>query len=230
VRRAVDQAVAALPSGIRAGRLSSVRRFMERSDLDSFDAFVSVVNLLRGEWREQLVGDASNWGIDDFRRIWDAFGEADLLDRLLVLNLRTYLLDDLLPKIDRMSMAHALEVRSPFLDRDLVEFALRLPRNLRVRGMGTKRVLRRAVADLLPSEILERGKRGFGIPLDRWFRSDLRSFVDGMLLSPDSHVKKHVSAAALERLVAEHQAGLGNYGMPLWGLLTLEVFLRKEGW
>ena len=76
-----------------------------------------------------------------------------------------------------MSMAHGLEVRSPFLDPQLIGYANRLPPRLKARGLSLKRVLKKAVADLLPPEILGRGKRGFGVPLDRWFREDLRSYV-----------------------------------------------------
>jgi asparagine synthase (glutamine-hydrolysing) len=83
---------------------------------------------------------------------------------------------------------------------------------------------------VLPPEILSRGKRGFGVPLDRWFRTDLRSYAEGMLTSRGARVPEHLEAAAVERLVSEHMTGARNNGHPLWTLLTLEVFLRREGW
>jgi len=127
-------------------------------------------------------------------------------------------------------MAHALEVRSPFLDQDLVELALRLPRNTRVRGMNGKRVLKHAVRDLLPPEIINRRKHGFGVPLARWFRTDLAAYVDATLGAPDASVRSYLKSEALDGLVAEHQSGGADHHEALWVLLTLEVFLRREGW
>ncbi|MGH2950913.1 MAG: asparagine synthase-related protein, partial [Solirubrobacterales bacterium] len=148
---------------------------------------------------------------------------------LLDLNLRTYLLDDLLVKTDRMSMAHGLEVRCPFLDADLLAFTARLPPALKARGPRLKRVLRAAVKDLLPREIRRRPKRGFGVPLDRWFRDDLQSYVAATLGGRDARLKQHLVPEAVDHLIAEHDAGARNHGHTLWTLLTLEVFLRREG-
>jgi asparagine synthase (glutamine-hydrolysing) len=91
-------------------------------------------------------------------------------------------------------------------------------------------VLKAAVADLVPDEILNRPKRGFGVPLDRWFREDLRSYVAGTLGAPDARVKAHLEPEALDRILTEHDTGARNHGHALWTLLTLEVFLRREGW
>jgi len=138
--------------------------------------------------------------------------------------------DDLLVKADRMSMAHGLEVRSPFLDTELMGLATRLEPQLKLRGVRLKRVLKAAVADLVPEEILTRPKRGFGVPLDRWFREDLREYVAGTLGASDSRVKAHLEAGAVDRILAEHDSRARNHGHALWTLLTLEVFLRREGW
>jgi asparagine synthase (glutamine-hydrolysing) len=175
-------------------------------------------------------GAVDNRALDDYGRIWASSAGAQPLDRLLNLNLRTYLVDDLLVKADRMSMAHGLEVRSPFLDTELVELALRLRPSLKVRGMSLKRVLRDAVADLLPEEILRRPKRGFGVPLDRWFREDLGTYLQATLSAPDARVRAHLAAGPVDWLIAHHMAGRGNHGQALWMLLTLELFLRREGW
>jgi asparagine synthase (glutamine-hydrolysing) len=129
-----------------------------------------------------------------------------------------------------MAMAHGLEVRSPFLDHELAELALRIPPRQVVRGLSLKRVLRDAVRDLLPADILHRRKHGFGVPLDRWFRTDLAGYVQGQLCSNDSRVNQHLRPDAVRELVAEHQAGAADHGHALWTLLTLEVFLRAQGW
>ncbi|MGH9279905.1 MAG: asparagine synthase (glutamine-hydrolyzing) [Acidimicrobiales bacterium] len=230
VRRSIRTAVNLLPAGIRRSRVASLRRLMDRTELDVFDAYMSWVSFFPMERRREIARTPSEWGTDDYRRIWDSGGEAELLDRLLLVNLRTYLLDDLLPKVDRMSMAHALEVRAPFLDHELAEYALCLPVALRVRGTNKKRVLKHAVRDLVPFKLRHRRKQGFGIPLDRWFRSDLKPYVDATLGSPEARVRGHLRGETIDRLWSEHVQGRVNHGHALWALLTLEVFLRREGW
>jgi asparagine synthase (glutamine-hydrolysing) len=116
------------------------------------------------------------------------------------------------------------------LDTALIEHAVRLEPSLKIRGVRLKRVLKAAVADLVPDEILNRPKRGFGVPLDRWFREDLRAYVDSTLGAPDARVRAHLRSDALDRMLAEHDARVRNHGHALWTLLTLEVFLRREGW
>jgi asparagine synthase (glutamine-hydrolysing) len=231
LRRSVVRGVEGIPPSVLGGRGASARRALSRAGVGLPDAYLSWLSFVDSSWRERLLGDgADGWGIDDYRRIWAESEGADLLDRLVLLNMRTYLLDDLLPKVDRASMAHGLEVRSPFLDADLAELALRLPPRGRVWGLSLKRVLKDAVRDLLPREILHRRKRGFGVPLDRWFRTDLASYVQGTLCSSQSRVAHHLDATAVTDLVTEHQAGTANHGHALWTLLTLEVFLRNHDW
>jgi asparagine synthase (glutamine-hydrolysing) len=225
---------AALSRGPAAGsrsRVATARRFLDRSQLGLPLAFLAWNSVFAPDRRAALLGpDADDWGTEDYLRIWDRTRGCDMLDRLLDLNLRTYLLDDLLPKVDRMAMAHGLEVRAPFLDHELVEFGLRLPRNARVRGLSRKVVLKRMASDLLPRGILHRRKRGFGVPVDRWFRTDLRSFLEGHLGGPDARVRSYLRSEPLDAVLAEHQNGTANHGQALWALLTLELFLRREGW
>ena len=230
VRDGISRAVDLLPDAALGATVGRARRFLARSDLDVVDAFRSWVSYVPLEWRDRLVGRPSDWAIDDYRAKWERSAGGDLLDRLLDVTLRTYLLDDLLPKVDRMAMAHGLEVRSPLLDRELVEFALRLPRSARLRGTVRKRVLKRAVEDLLPEELLHRPKRGFAVPLDRWFRTDLRPYYEGTVGSGEARLRSYVRPEALDALWSEHQSGAANHRDTLWTLLTLEVFLRREDW
>jgi asparagine synthase (glutamine-hydrolysing) len=231
MRSAVGAAVGLLPPEALKGRVSRVQRFARVAERGLPDAYRCWISFVAEEDRDALLdGHRDDWGLDDYRSIWSGSAGAHPLDRLLDLNLRTYLLDDLLVKADRMSMAHGLEVRSPFLDTELIEFAVRLPPRLKARGLALKRVLRAAAADLLPPEILKRGKRGFGVPLDRWFREDLQAYVAGTLGAPDAHVKRHLVPDAVDRLLREHDSGTRNHGHALWTLLTLEVFLRREDW
>jgi asparagine synthase (glutamine-hydrolysing) len=212
------------------GRAGRVERFFARRDLPPHMAFLSWITYVPDEWRRRLLPDASDWGFEDYKRIWEATFGTDLLARLQALTIDTYLLDDLLVKVDRMTMAHGLEVRSPMLDPDLLAFGLSLPPHDKVFGKSLKRSLKVAMAAELPLETLRRPKRGFGLPLDRWFRGELRTYMAGTLGSPSARVRAHVSSQALDALVHEHLTGRANLGHPLWTLLTLEVFLQREKW
>ena len=228
-RRAASRSAAALPGDALGGRVAKVQRFLRSADRGLPDAFRAWISYVEDAQMAALTGAAGHWGLEDYRAIWDETAGSHVVDRLLLLNLRTYLLDDLLPKVDRMAMAHALEVRTPFLDHRLVDFALSLPPSHKLRGMSLKRVLKRAMSDLLPREILDRPKHGFGIPLDRWFREDLAKYVDSMLGTPDARVRRHLDPDALDSILAEHRGGR-SHGNALWTLLTLEVFLRRQEW
>jgi asparagine synthase (glutamine-hydrolysing) len=219
-----------LPPTALAGRAGSAQRLLARRDQPVLDAYLSWVSFVPEPWRSAMCPADGNWAIDDYRRIWQESQSADVVDRLLLLNLKTYLLDDLLPKVDRMAMAHALEVRSPFLDTALVEMAMGLPHSLKLRNMSLKRVLKHAVKDLLPGEVLHRRKHGFGLPLARWFRQDLRSYVESRLLPESARLRSYLRPQAVDRFVGEHLSGAANHAQGIWALLTFEEFLRKEGW
>lgn len=225
-KRAVD----ALSATRLRSRMGGLARLLSEPGQEVPRAYLSWISYTPAEWRDALLPGASDWGFEDYARIWEGSEGGAMLDRLLDLNLRTYLLDDLLPKVDRTSMAHGLEVRAPFLDTDLVEFALRLPESARVRGLSLKRVLKAAMADILPPEVVNRPKRGFGIPLDRWLRTDLRTYTEGMLCAPGARARRHLDPGAVDALVAEHQSGRASHGHTIWTLLTLEAFLRRHDW
>jgi asparagine synthase (glutamine-hydrolysing) len=218
-----------LAAGALRSRVEKAQRFLDSVDHALPDAFRSWVTFVDDDRREALLSDGDHWGLADYRRRWDATAGAHVLDRLLLLTIQTYLVDDLLPKVDRMGMAHALEVRSPFLDHELAELALRLPPRTKVRGTSLKRVLKKAFEGVLPEEILTREKHGFGVPLDRWFREDLATYVDAMLGDPSARIRGHVRGDAVDAILAEHRRGT-SLGHALWTLLTLEVFLRRQGW
>ena len=229
VRSAGERLLAGLPSRALGGRVGRAQRFAETVEERMPFAYLGWVSYVSEPWRRRLLRAPDDWARYDYARIWQTSVGANTVDRLLALNLQTYLLDDLLVKADRMSMAHGLEVRSPFLDTALVEFSARLAPALKVRGLSLKRVLKKSVADLLPPDILARPKRGFGVPLDRWFREDLMSYTAARL-GPSGHLRHHLNGCELDALLAEHNSGVWNHGHALWTLLTLELFLRRHGW
>jgi asparagine synthase (glutamine-hydrolysing) len=143
---------------------------------------------------------------------------------LQLLDIETYLPGDLLLKADLASMAHSLELRSPFLDHEVVALGLALPDSLKTRGLRGKVALRRAFAADLPPEIADRGKTGFGVPLGRWFRSDLRDLARGLL----SRDRGWFRPEAVRRLLEEHESGRADHGHRLWCLLMLELWVREH--
>jgi asparagine synthase (glutamine-hydrolysing) len=205
---------------LEAGRLPLAERYLRWNGFFTED----LDTLLKPELRPHT----------DRRRLLSSF-EAELngqprstLARLLQLNFGTYLLDDLLVKMDRMSMAHGLEARSPFLDTALVEFGASLPNSLRMRWARGKVLLRRAMKGILPESILARGKMGFGAPLGTWFRSDLGAFVSERLLEAKSPLYDYLEPEPVRYLVARHMQGGADSSAQIWALLTLESWLRQE--
>ncbi len=140
------------------------------------------------------------------------------------LDLETYLPGDLLLKADLASMAHSLELRSPFLDHEVVALGLALPDSLKVRGREGKVALRRAFADMLPAQVTKRGKTGFGVPLGRWFRSDLRELAHDLLATDRGWFRPE----AVRGLLDEHESGRVDHGHRLWCLLMLELWVREH--
>jgi asparagine synthase (glutamine-hydrolysing) len=229
LRKGGKRALDAMPAGALSGRVGRTQRFASMVEAGMPQAYLGWISYVPETWRGRLLPERDDWAQTAYARAWSTTEGARPLDRLLALNVDTYLVDDLLVKMDRTSMAHGLEVRSPFLDTALVEFAFRLAPSLKARGLSLKRVLKAAVEDLLPPDILRRRKRGFGVPLDRWFRQDLETYTRSML-GPGAHVRGHVDGEALDDLLAAHRSGHESLGHSLWTLLTLELFLRRYDW
>jgi asparagine synthase (glutamine-hydrolysing) len=148
------------------------------------------------------------------------------LDKLLHIDQRIWLPDDLLTKVDRASMACSLEVRVPYLDRRVVEFAARLPPQDKLHGSTTKWILKQLARKYLPDSIIDRKKSGFTIPLREWLNGGLRSVTDDCLGSLGT--RGILRPQAINRLLAEHRSGRRNNGFRLWTLLVLELWFRRH--
>ena len=153
-------------------------------------------------------------------------GEAPLVDRMMALDRTEYLPGLILTKADRASMSFGLELRSPFLDPELLAFSAALPREHKLGPAGSKLVVRRALEGRVPRELLERHKRGFGTPLGRWFRRELTPQVDRYLLQSRLAADGWLDARAVAAAVGAHRARARNLGELLWALLALEVWYR----
>lgn len=155
--------------------------------------------------------------------------QLDTLNRILYLNARTYLLDDLNVKVDRACMAAGLEARAPFLDTGLMEYVASLPGSLKLRRGTFKWVLKRAMGDLLPQDIIHRKKMGFGVPLGAWFRGELRVALRERLLGEGAMLHTYLRREALEKLIEQHERGHRDLGLQFWSLWLLESWLRARG-
>src|SRR5207237_8445568 len=149
------------------------------------------------------------------------------LQRYLDFNQRYYLADDIIYKVDRMSMAHALEVRPPFLDPEIVECAARLPEKFKLDGDVSKCVLRRLMADKLPPQVLRRSKVGFDIPVHDWFRGPLRELLLDVVSRETVETTGLFRWPAIAGLIDRHLHRRENAGYQLWGLMVLLMWMKR---
>lgn len=162
----------------------------------------------------------------EFERLFQASRAHDPVNRLLDVDIQTYLTDNILTKVDIASMAHSLEVRCPLLDQELMDFAASLPGSMKLRGRTTKFLLRRVAKELLPRRILTRSKQGFGLPIDRWMREDLAPLSRDVLLDKRARERGILDPTAVEDMLARHQHGEPR-GFQIWTMMILELWYRE---
>ncbi|MBN1394192.1 MAG: asparagine synthase (glutamine-hydrolyzing) [Pirellulales bacterium] len=223
-----------LPGGARQKSLRRrFKRFVEMLDMPPARRYLEWIAIFGQSRRDALYSDgfaARLSGDDPLEFLEAALSKANERDPLTAFGLAdlvTYLPCDLMTKTDIASMAHGLECRQPFLDHLVVELAARMPRRLKFRGGRGKMVLRKAFGDLLPESIRRRSKMGFGVPLDHWFRRELRDFAREILLDEKTLHRGYFRPAAVAELWDEHQQGRFNHGYRLWSLLILELWQRE---
>ncbi|MBI3629682.1 MAG: asparagine synthase (glutamine-hydrolyzing) [Candidatus Rokubacteria bacterium] len=218
-------------SADRRARLDRLSRFVRSARLPFYERFsesfgtadLALDRLLRPE----LLAESRLRQSDYFGPHLERIQGCSPLSRLLYLNFKTYLLDDLLVKMDRCTMAHGLEARSPLLDVALVEYAATVPDGMKLSGGTSKVVLKRAFADLLPGEIRRRGKMGFGVPMAYWLRTNLQKVVRDVLSQPTPRLRDYLDATYVRSLVDAHLEGRADHSALLWSLLTLELWLEQ---
>ena len=226
VAAAAGLALRTLPAARREPRSQAFRaaRFLEAAAAPARERYGRLMEVYAPALREEVLGTRT-------RRVpaGELLGSprAAGLAGLQLLDVETYLADDLLVKADLASMAHSLELRSPLLDRTVLELGLALPERLKQRGRMGKVALRRAFSASLPPEVAARGKTGFGVPIGRWFRGDLRGLAHDALLDTTARDRGLFRPAGVERLLAEHSAGT-DHAHRLWCLLVLELWLRAN--
>jgi asparagine synthase (glutamine-hydrolysing) len=222
-RAAAGLAARLLPPG------ATGRRFLRHVSQADNARYVDAVSFFTPEDRRALLGNPS---ADDGpeRRMLERIAVYDALpavSRQMRLDLGTYLPDDVLTKVDRMSMAHSIESRVPLLDHPLVEFAARLPLRFKIRDGERKWLFRRVAARVLPPAVLSKRKQGFGVPLGVWFRGELRDAFTDLLGSPTARQRGVFDGREVTRLLREHQEGRRNHELRLWQLAMFELWHRR---
>jgi asparagine synthase (glutamine-hydrolysing) len=172
---------------------------------------------------EALRGNGEQWLAD----LLNGFESLGAVESAMATDVVSYLPNDLLVKVDIATMASSLEARSPFLDHQVMEFAAKLPTNLKLNGRNSKYILKQAFADLLPDEVKNRGKLGFGVPVGNWFRGPLTSFLRDTLSSSATKDRGLLNGGFVQKLVEEHVSGRADYGYQLWTLLALELWFQE---
>jgi asparagine synthase (glutamine-hydrolysing) len=197
----------------------------------SVDAYFHSVSVLNDEMRGRLYSNAFKARLggysaaEVFRRHAARAGTTDGIALAQYLDLKTYLIGDINTKVDRASMAHALEVREPLMDHPLVEWLASLPTSLKVRGQDGKHLLKKTMEPHLPREVLYRRKMGFSVPLARWFRGPLKARVRDAILGSELAETGFFNDKYLRHLLDAHQSGARDYSSPLWSLLMFQAFL-----
>lgn len=234
VRGAIARAGRAMSGGTaRRGKRAYAQRLLATIDEPLSSRYESHVSIFGTEARRRILRAEIGAEILPARtpelisRRWESASGSTTIDRLLEVDVETYLPGDLLTKVDIATMAHSLEARSPLLDHHLMEFAAALPSELKARGTSRKRLLRQAYDGLLPETTMHGPKMGFAVPLDHWFRGELRSYVEETLLDPGSLSAQYIEPAEVERLAREHANGEAEHSGRLWSLLSLEWWQRS---
>ena len=216
-------------SSARASFDYRAKRFVRAAQLPPLERHHGWKEIFSRDARAELTGRRDDFDPVDLLRTRFAETEgAELLARLQDVDLGTYLVDDLLVKTDRASMAHSLEARVPFLDPVVTNFALGLPTRHKVRGLRKKVLLRKAAAPLVPPELLRRRKRGFSIPAAAWLRGELEPFARETLSAEALRRQGFFQPEAVSRLIDDHVAGREDLSRQLWGLLAFTLWHERH--
>ncbi len=231
IRGPLGAFIARLPSGNSRSFVAKLQRFAAAAPEPRERRYARWMMHFQPDLKAELCtpeflarsgGDATNMILKEY----EATDARNFIDATLDVDVNRYLPDDLLVKVDIATMAHGLEARSPFLDHPFMEFAASLPPELKLHGRIKKHILKEAVRGLLPGEIIDRPKMGFGVPIDHWFRRELKDYARDLLLAPTSLGRGYFRPAVVQRLLDEHIAGVRAWHYLLWNLVMLELWHR----
>ncbi|MET0752621.1 MAG: asparagine synthase (glutamine-hydrolyzing) [Pyrinomonadaceae bacterium] len=220
-------------SEIQKSRVRDVKRFLQAANLPRTERYFRWMSTFDRDSKKELYTESfsreiANNNPSEVLEKWFAKANGSgILDTTLLTDQMTYLPNDLLVKVDIASMANSLEARSPFLDHHLIEFAASLPEKIKARRFETKSFLKKIAARLVPREVVYRRKMGFGVPIGKWFRTDMKDFVRQVLLSEKSLTRGIVRREMIEKYVREHTNAERDHAFQLWTLLMLELWFER---
>jgi asparagine synthase (glutamine-hydrolysing) len=218
-----------------APRVFRAKTTFESLARNSVEAYLHSVSVTSQAQRQVMFSDAMRRELQGYQAA-ETFNHYarrsptdDPLSLIQYLDMKTYLVGDILTKVDRASMAHSLEVRVPLLDHKLVEWVSGLPVSDKLRGQEGKYILKKALEPHLPKDVLYRPKMGFGVPLGKWFRGPLKQRLRESLLEGGLADTGMFDHTFLEKLVNDHQSGVREYSAPLWSLLMFQAAIANDG-
>ena len=229
LRKLVGAAAARLPADRHSGLLNTLRLakgFVASADMDPDARYRSYLQVLSQATASDLLMGQHSASPDALANAFAAAGNEDELNRMFAVDAQTQLPDDLLMLTDKMSMAVSLECRVPLLDHELVEFAASMPADVKTRNGELKHVLKAALADLLPQDILHRKKRGFGTPMGAWLKRELAPVLRGLLAPSVLRQRGLFDPAVVSRLIADHENNRIDGTDALLSLMNLEIWSR----
>jgi len=225
--RVAGIAAARLPHGTRG------KNFLRHVGRDDRGRYLDAIRFFGADEKPALLTVDVQRAIDTLdpetllARRFERFSQLPWPSQMMRFDAETYLPEDVLTKVDRMSMAHSIESRVPLLDNEVIDFASTLPASLKIKNGRRKHVLKEVAATLLPRDILNRKKQGFGVPLGTWFRGNLRELFADTLLSPSSLQRGYFQPAFVRRIVDEHLAGTRDHTLRLWQLVVFEKWQQQ---
>ena len=232
-RQLAARSVRPLQGSAARSTAARIRRFAAGLPLDPVRRHGRWLSVMLDEQKAELYTSefASRWGgtasLGLLEPHWTLSDATTPVEKLVHTDVGTYLPDDLLVKMDIASMANSLEVRSPLLDHHVVEFAARLPLALKLRGRTPKYLLKRVMRRHLPSDIVDRRKMGFGVPIDHWLRNGLREMAHDLLLDSTAAARGYFRPEVVRRWLVDHAAGRAQHHARIWAILMLELWHRQ---
>ena len=220
-------------SELKRSRARDAKRFLQAANLPRTERYFRWMSTFNRDAKRELytkdfTETVAAQNPSAFLEDWFAKANGSgILDATLLTDQMTYLPNDLLVKVDIASMANSLEARSPFLDHKLIEFAASLPENLKMRRFETKSLLKKVAAKLVPKEVVYRRKMGFGVPIGKWFRGEMKSFVREVLLSEKCLNRGIARREIIEKYVREHTEAERDHAFQIWTLLMLELWFQR---
>lgn len=219
----------ALPHGARG------KNYLFNISLDAAARYIDSISHFNGPRKQKLYSGSTRTKMNGsfargeaiFRQIAANSGTDDPVENLLYLDTKTYLPSDILTKVDRMSMAASLETRSPLLDQELIDHVARIPSAMKLKGSETKYIFKRAVRGIVPKEILERPKQGFGVPIGDWINSQLKERMTGDLAERRTLERGYFDTKYIKLILDEHSRGRRDHSHSLWTLWMLELWHRR---